>query len=312
MDWRTKVNSTNENDSYYQSNFDWMRKMNSAIAYIENHLKSEIDYNKAAKIACCSVYHFQRFFSFIAEIPLSEYIRRRRLTLAAFALQNSDVKVIDVALKYGYESPEAFARAFKSIHGVTPTMAKDSGSQLKAYPCITFHISIKGDIEMNYRIEQKEAFEMFGVDTDISTVDNQNFVSIPKFWETCRSDGTMTQIRKAGNLDENTPLHAAMYNCTDTSHAYMIGHFIPASGAPKGFFTLSVPASTWAIFPTGELSMAEAAGQAAVMWKRIFTEWFATSGYELANAPELELHHKKANDKFVTEIWIPIEKSKKA
>jgi len=145
MDWRTKVNSTNENDSYFQSNFDWIRKMNNAIAYIENHLDNEIDYNEAAKIACCSVYHFQRFFSFIAEIPLSEYIRRRRLTLAAFELQNGDVKVIDVALKYGYESPEAFARAFKSIHGVAPTMAKDSGSQLKAYPCMTFHISIKDD-----------------------------------------------------------------------------------------------------------------------------------------------------------------------
>jgi len=118
----------------------------------------------------------------------------------------------------------------------------------------------------------------------------------------------MTRIRKAANLDENTPLHAAMYNCTDTSHAYMIGHFIPASGTPEGFFALTVPASTWAIFPTEELGMAEAAQQAAVMWKRIFTEWFATSGYELANAPELEVHYNKGNGKFVTEIWIPIMK----
>lgn len=308
MDWRTKVNSTSENDSYFQSNFDWIRKMNNAIAYIESNLNGVVDYNEAAKIACCSAYHFQRFFSFIAEIPLSEYIRRRRLTLAAFELQKGDVKVIDVALKYGYESPEAFTRAFKSIHGVTPKIAKDKGSQLRAYPCMSFHISIKGDIEMNYRIEQKESFEMFGVDTDISTVDNQNFISIPKFWETCRSDGTMVRIRKAGNLNENAPLHAAMYNCTDTSHAYMIGHFIPASGDPKDFFTLTVPASTWAIFPTEELSMAEAAKQAAIMWKRIFTEWFATSGYELANAPELELHYKKAENKYITEIWIPIVK----
>jgi len=311
MDWRTKVNPINGNNSYFQSNYDWIRKMNNAIAYIESNLVGKIDYNEAAKIARCSVYHFQRFFSFIAEIPLSEYIRRRRLTLAAFELQNNEVKVIDVALKYGYESPEAFARAFKSMHGIAPTSAKDKGSRLKAYPCMTFHISIKGEAEMNYRIEQKEAFEMFGVNTDISTVDNQNYVSIPKFWEACRSDGTMERIRTAGNLDENTPLHAAMYNCTDTSHAYMIGHLIPASGTPEDFFTLSVPASTWAIFPTEELSMAEAAGQAAVMWKRIFTEWFATSGFELANAPELELHYKKTDDKFVTEIWIPIEKNNK-
>jgi AraC family transcriptional regulator len=312
MDWRTKVNTAGKSDSDFQSNKDWIRKMNNAVAYIESNLDGTIDYNEAAKIACCSIYHFQRFFSFIAEVPLSEYIRRRRLTLAAFELQNNNVRVIDVALKYGYESPEAFARAFKGIHGVAPTAARDKGSQLKAYPCMVFHISIKGDAEMNYRIEKKEAFGFFGVDTEISTVDNQNYVSIPKFWETCRLDGTITRIRKAGILNENTPLHAAMYNCTDTSHAYMIGHFVPASGAPEGFNTLTVPASTWAVFPTEELSMAEAAQQAAIMWKSIFTEWFATSGYELANTPELELHYKKCNDKYVTEIWIPIEKSNKA
>lgn len=311
MDWRKKANSLKGDDSYFVSNLDWIRKMNNAIAYIESNLDNAINYNEAARIACCSVYHFQRFFSFIAEIPLSEYIRRRRLTLAAFELQNSKVRVIDVALKYGYESSEAFTRAFKSIHGVAPTAARGKGSQLKAYPCIAFHISIKGDAEMNYRIEEKETFGLYGVETEISTVDNQNYVSIPKYWEACRSDGTIDRIRKAGNLDENTPLHAAMFNCTETSHAYMIGHFIPASDAPEGFFTLNVPASMWAVFSTEELSMIEAAQQAAIMWKRIFTEWFATSGYELANAPEMELHYKKDNDKYVTEIWIPIEKRNK-
>ncbi len=305
MDWRNKINS-NEDNSNFQSNFDWIRKMNNAIAYIENNLDGEIDYNEAAKIAYCSVYHFQRFFSFITEITLSEYIRRRRLTMAALEIQKANVKVIDVALKYGYGSPEAFARAFKSLHGIAPTAAKDKGSVLKAYPCITFHISIKGDVEMNYRIEQKEAFEMFGVTTDISTMDNKNFESIPKFWETCRSNGTIAKIRKACSLDGNTPLHAAMYNCTDISHAYMIGHFVPISGAPQGFEMLNVPASMWAIFPTAELSMAESAQQAAFMWKRIFTEWFVTLGYELASAPELELHYKKGEDKYVTEIWVPI------
>ena len=307
MDWRKKV-SLDENDSY-QPNFDWIQKMNNAISYIENCLDGEIDYGEAAKIAYCSVYHFQRFFSFIAEIPLSEYIRRRRLTVAAFELQNSNAKVIDIALKYGYESPEAFARAFKNLHGITPTEAKENGTQLKAYPCITFHISIKGDVEMNYRIEKKEAFEMFGVDTEVSTVDNQNFVSVPAFWEKCRADGSMDRIREAASIDDNVPLHAAMFNCTDISHSYLIGYFPPENGILKNFTVLTVPASTWAVFPTEELSVTETAQQAAVMWKRIFTEWFATSGYELApNVPEFELHHDKGNGKYVTEIYIPIIK----
>jgi AraC family transcriptional regulator len=132
VDWRKKIqHSENEN---YHSNFDWIQKMNNAIAYIESNLDGEVDVNEAARIAVCSIYHFQRFFSFIAEIPLSEYIRRRRLTLAAFEIQQSNAKVIDVALKYGYESPEAFTRAFRNMHGITPTATKDNGTQLKQTP----------------------------------------------------------------------------------------------------------------------------------------------------------------------------------
>lgn len=284
--------------------------MNRAVAYIEDHVDREIDCHELARAACCSVYHFQRFFSFIAGIPLSEYMRRRRLTLAAFELQHHNVKVIDLAVKYGYESSEAFTRAFKSLHGITPVAARTKGSQVKAYPRMTFHLVIQGDTEMNYRIEQKEAFLMFGVGTEICTVDNQNLQTIPQYWDKCRADGTMARIRKAGKLEDNTPLHAALYHCTDTSHGYMIGHFAPADEVPEGFFSLTVPASTWAVFRTDELDMAEAAQQSAVMWKRIFTEWFATSGYELANAPELELHHRQGNDTYMTEIWIPVEKSK--
>jgi AraC family transcriptional regulator len=308
VDWRNKIHSK-ENDSF-QTNFDWIRKMNNAITYIENHLDSDVDLGEAAKVAYCSVYHFQRFFSFIAEIPLSEYIRRRRLTLAAFELQNTNSKIIDVALRFGYDSPESFARAFKNMHGITPTAAKVNGTQLKAYPCITFHISIKGDVEMNYRIEKREAFDMFGVDTEVSTVDNQNFVTVPDFWEKCRNNGAIDKIRKAAGIGENTPLHAAMFNCTDTSHSYLIGYFAPENSNLKDFTVITIPDSTFAIFPTEELNMAETTQQAAFLWKRIFTEWFATSGYELASdIPEFELHHSKGEGKFVTEIFIPIVKN---
>ena len=311
MNWREKIHHTTGADNgHYQSNMDWIQKMNHAMDYIEIHLDDRIDYHEVAGITQCSVYHFQRFFSFLAEMPLSEYIRRRRLTQAAFELQNSDIKVIDAALKYGYESPEAFARAFKGMHGMAPTSARKKGVRLKAYPCITFHISLKGESEMNYRIEQRETLEMYGVETEISTADNQNFISVPMFWETCRKDGTIDAIRRAGQIGADVPLHAAMYNCTDHSHTYMIGYFSPASGAPGGFSTVTIPASTWAVFPTGALPMPEAARQSGVMWKRIFTEWFATSGYELAVAPEMELHHQTGDGLYVTEIWIPIVKNK--
>lgn len=168
---------------------DWLERMNRAMDYIEAHLADDISYDDIARIACCSTYHFQRMFPFITGITLSEYIRRRRLTLAAFELQTTDAKVIDVALKYGYQSPEAFARAFKNLHGIMPISARDKGVSLKAYPRMSFHISIKGGIEMNYRIEQRGAFEMFGV---YGLICQQTaFTDVPRFRKQCDEDGSV-------------------------------------------------------------------------------------------------------------------------
>jgi AraC family transcriptional regulator len=129
---------------------DWLTKMNCALDYIEENLTEEIDYGDVAAKACCSSYNFQRMFSFITDCPLAEYIRRRRLTQAALELQNTDGRVIDIAVKYGYESAAAFAKAFAALHGLTPTEARQDGAPLKAYPRISFHISIKGEKEMDY------------------------------------------------------------------------------------------------------------------------------------------------------------------
>lgn len=128
---------------------DWLDRMNSAMDYIEGHLDREVDSAEAAKRACCSVTHFQRMFSSVTGIHLSEYIRRKRLTLAAFELQEGCAKVIDVAMKYGYDSPDAFSRAFKLLHGIMPSAARSKGTGLKAFPRLSFHISIRGDVENN-------------------------------------------------------------------------------------------------------------------------------------------------------------------
>lgn len=141
---------------------DLIEKMNAVVSYVENHLDEEINYGEVAKIACFSEHHFKRMFSFIAGISLSEYVRRRRLTLAAFDLKNSDMRVIDVAMKYGYKSPDSFSRAFQTLHEVTPNTVKNSDVSLKAYPRMTFQIAIKGDVEMNYRFVEKEAFTVVG------------------------------------------------------------------------------------------------------------------------------------------------------
>ena len=141
---------------------EWLDKLNKSIEYIEDNLDGEINYEEAAKLACCSCYHYQRMFSYIAGVTLSEYIRNRRMTKAAIDLQNGE-KVMDVSLKYGYESPTFFNRAFKKVHEVSPSMAQKKGTFLKSYSPISFKLAIKGVEEMKYRIEKKEAFRVVGV-----------------------------------------------------------------------------------------------------------------------------------------------------
>lgn len=133
---------------------DWIDKWNEALEMLEKSLTAEISLDDIARTACCTTFHFQRMFSYLADMPLSEYIRRRKMTKAAFDLQRG-AKVIDVALKYGYRSPTAFTRAFQSIHGITPSQAKAKGAPLKAFPPIRFQMTVKGVTALDYRMKQK-------------------------------------------------------------------------------------------------------------------------------------------------------------
>lgn len=142
---------------------DWYKGMNDVVLYIEENLTQAIAYESLARIVGCSVFEFSRIFSFMAGVPISEYIRRRRLSQAVFDIQNGTGKIIDIALKYGYESPTAFTRAFKALHGVTPFSAQKSGTPLKTYLPITFVLTIKGVNEMHFRIEKKGSFQIMGL-----------------------------------------------------------------------------------------------------------------------------------------------------
>lgn len=285
---------------------DWLDRMNNAMEYVETHLSETIDYEQVARIASCSTYNFQRMFSFITNVPLAEYIRRRRLTLAAFELQSSGIKVIDVAFKYGYESPEAFSRAFKKMHGVMPMSARDKGVSLKAYPRLTFHISIRGDVEMNYKMEEIQGFAMFGVSTLINAAGENPFIEIPKFWEKCKSNGTVKRIRAAAGLGEHGQIHAVLYNNKSECFSYMIGYFLPEHELPQGFEKLQIPPQTYAIFSTGINPDGE--NDIHDLWRRIWREWFPTCDYHFTNGPEFEMTYDRGNGMYEMEIWIPVVK----
>ncbi|WP_405172886.1 AraC family transcriptional regulator [Paenibacillus sp. FSL H8-0280] len=282
---------------------DWLVRMNSAMEYIETNLADTISYDEIAQRACCSTYHFQRMFPFITGVTLSEYIRRRRLTLAAFELQTTGSKVIDVAMKYGYDSPEAFARAFKNLHGIMPISARDTGVSLKAYPRMSFHISIKGDVEMNYRIEQRDSFEMFGVYGIINADQKTAFSEVPQFRIKCDDDGSVDHMNDLLGRFDDTMLHAALYDHTKESFKYLICYHVPKGlEIPERFTKLAVPALTWAVFPEPQSDMQK-------LWVRIYSEWFPTSEYEQIEGPTFEMYYGMARHGNVSgEIWIPVKK----
>lgn len=281
---------------------EWIERLNQAVDYMEGHLEGEIYYGEAARLACCSVFHFQRMFSYMAGIPVSEYVRRRRMTLAALELQEGSARVLDLALKYGYQSPTAFNRAFQSIHGFPPSEARKQGVQLKAYPPISFQITVLGAEKMEYRIEQKEAFRVVGYRTPLEKEIEKNFSTTPRFWGKVSQEGGLERLLP--KMDGNCPGVLGLSACFgDDDWSYYIA---VASGEPadEGMEEYRVPASLWAVF-SGEGPMPEAVQQ---LEKRMVTEWLPSSGYEYGDAPDIELYLNAdpANARF--EIWLPVVK----
>ena len=285
---------------------DWLERLNQAINYMESNLSGEISYDHAAQIACCSTFHFQRMFSYIAGIPLGEYIRRRRMTEAAFDLQNSDIKVIDAALKYGYESPTSFNRAFQSVHGVSPAQARAEGISLKAYPRISFKISIRGDVEMNYRIETKEAFRIVGAKRHYEIKVEENFAKIPKFWVEMHQAGLIPRLCEL----MNRPPYGVLGVCGGMDGKTFDYYIAVASdkAAPDDLVEFEVPACTWAIFEcVGAMPKA-----IQELQTRIVSEWLPASGYEYSDSPDIEVYFEgdQSAPDYRCEVWLPVTKTK--
>lgn len=281
---------------------EWLDRMNDALQYMEDNLDETISYDRAAALACCSVYHFQRMFSYIAGVPVSEYLRRRRLTCAALDLQNGD-RVLQVALRYGYESPTAFARAFRALHGLPPSAARGQGVTLKAYPRIGFQIIIKGEAEMEYRLEEKDAFRIVGLGYPMAKDYEENYKQVPGYWQQVAQAGMVPRLVALMDGPSKGVMGVAAYTAEEKDSRYYIA-VESTQHAPADMVEYTLPASTWAIFP-GRGAMP---GALQALGKRIMAEWLPASGYEWANTPDVELYlnNDQVNAEF--EIWIPVVK----
>lgn len=283
----------------------WLTQWNEALDYLEQHLDSEIDLDRAAQIAACSSFHFQRMFAYLAGITLTEYIRRRRMTLAAFELASGKEKVIDLAAKYGYDSPTAFNRAFRSVHGVPPSAARAEGIELTAFPRLTFTVSVKGERAMNYRIEKKGPIQIVGVSTKEPMTMEDCFEKVPQFWSKVYEQGWIERLCPL--MDGSEPQGILGVSACDGGS--FSGYYVAVATnrpAPEGLDSYTVPAGTWAIFECcGPVPDAMQA-----MQQRIVSEWLPTSGYQYASAPDIEVY--PAGDQkspgYHSQIWLPIVK----
>lgn len=292
---------------------EWLDHMNHAISYIEDNLEEKMDYNKVAQAACCSLYHFQRMFSYMAQMPLAEYVRRRKMTLAAFELQNSEIKVVDLALKYGYESPEAFTRAFQNLHGVTPTQARKHGISMKAYPRISFQITIKGDSEMNYKIIQKEEFEVYGIERIFDTNDGANLTEIPAFWLEAMNSGELEKLARSTGVTDGNQIGLGPVNSVcgyresiDSTFPYMLCAMKTAKSNTEGYDIIKIPAATWAVFCNDPHSIEETSLAIQHLVRRVYTDWLPISNYKKLDGYEFELYYQNDKGQYYEETWIRV------
>ena len=286
---------------------EWSNRMNAAVDYIEENLAGEIDLKEAANMALCSNYHFQRVFYAVNGTTLGEYIRRRRLTLAAAELISDKIRIIDVASKYGYDSPSAFSKAFRNQHGVTPTEARKPGVTLTSYPRISFHIILKGGTDMDYRIIEKSGFIAAGKVRDFSTDVEQNMRDISQWWIEFGPSPAMGELvefggNKPGKVTEGMALGICFQKEGIDVWSYAIAVELLEGKEPGRYEIVEIPSSTWAIFET-------TLDDISVTWRRILDEWFPSSGYEHAGSPEMEVYLPgDMSGGSIHQIWVPVVK----
>ena len=297
---------------------DWITGMQKAIDYIEANLTEEIDYEKVAAESFSSSYHFQRVFSILCGYTLGEYIRLRRLSLAGAELANGKEKVIDIALKYGYDSPDSFAKAFQKFHGITPSQARADGSKLKSFSRLSIKISLEGGSIMNYRIEEKDEMILTGYKRRFSGIPGERMEQEKEMYVKTRPLQYILQ-GLSGDVVNNFDI---ITNIDDEGYDFYIASQlneycrnnlnkdgILGEEFANYYENVTIPKCTYAIFETERCAYPTMTF--LDLRRKIASEWLPTSGYQLKNAPELVVTHwfegEKRNQRY-RELWIPIEK----
>ncbi|MGK5694075.1 AraC family transcriptional regulator [Streptomyces sp. URMC 128] len=288
-----------------------LERLNQAMEHIDRHLDGSVDGAELARIATTSEYHLRRMFSALAGMPLSEYVRRRRLTVAGAEVLAGDETLLEIAVRYGYGSGEAFARAFRAMHGVGPGQARRTGAALVSQPRLTFRLTVEGSSSMHYRVVDRPAFTVAGFKTRVPLVHSGPNQAITDFVRGLDEQA----LEQLGKLSDQEPRGiVAVCDDLDPSRAegteldYYQAALTTASapaGAPAGVTTLPVPSGTWAVFTTsGPVPRA-----IQELWRDVFTEWFPSNPYRSRPGPEILRTDLSADGTTAdAELWLPVER----
>lgn len=287
---------------------DWQQRMTAALDYLETCVTGDFRIEEAGRRANCSPFHFMRMFEIVTGITPAEYIRRRRLSRAAIDLASGQGRVLDIALRYGYDSPDSFSRAFKREYDCLPSEAKRPGARLHNYPPLTFTVALKGEKAMEYRIEKAGAIRMTGIGRKFNNQNGDNLKNIPLMWDELMRDGRYEALLKKSKGTKMGVCGVCQYFVEDTGDfTYLIAIEEPAdrSGLPADCTDFEVPASTWAKFTArGTLHP-----NLQDTLKRIWSEWFPTSGREHAGTAEIEYYSEGDPNSadYWCEYWMPLK-----
>ena len=282
---------------------DWLKGMNNVARYVEENLTQHIEYETMARIVGCSVYEFSRIFSFMTGMSISEYVRRRRLSQAVFDIKHGNAKIIDIAMKYCYESPAAFTRAFKEMHGTAPLSARKSNVPLKNYPAIKFTLSIKGVNEMNFKIVEKPAFSVIGIKHTFKSNYEDDENQIPALWQATPQKmlDKLKSLAKSGTKG----LYGMFTRHYLGTNEYLIAVESDADLSEElaeMFVKHKVAASKWVVV--------ENQADGSDLNERVYTELLPDSGYSRAQRsfPTMEFYGKsQPNGVEFDQLWVPVD-----
>ncbi|MFI5875915.1 helix-turn-helix domain-containing protein [Streptomyces sp. NPDC051445] len=284
-----------------------LERLNQAMDDIEGHLDESIDVGALARAAATSEYHLRRMFSALAGMPLSEYIRRRRLTVAGAEVLSGDDSLLEIAVRYGYGSGEAFARAFRAVHGVGPGEARRTGAALVSQPRLPFRLTVEGSSSMRYRVVDRPDFTVAGLKARVPLVHlgpNQAIIDFvrgidPRVLERLEKLSDQEPQGIVAVCDDLDPSRAE-----GTELDYYQG-VITSAAAPEGTVSLAVPAGTWAVFTTS----GPAPRAIQELWRDVYTQWFPSNPYRGRPGPEILRTRLSADGtEAEAELWLPVER----